>query len=624
MKIKRVYIGFVMKYLCVVLLLVSSTFSFAEKNIEKTSGMLKTLSEWQKGGPQSSRVLRVIYFTPKDKEPAKNFQKRWDGILLDFEKFFSVQMARAGFGNKTIALEKEGEHVKLHIVKGKSNDDGTYSYKTGGLIRKEVRDAMAARGINIDQETVLIVNNLSKTSPGKVEIYSPFYGQGANHKYGICHVMDCEFLSIEGLRDTKTKLQVKEHGGFRPFTMAKFNTTYIGGAIHELGHGLSLPHNKATSEEKHLGTALMGAGNYTYRQEWRNEGKGSFLTFAHALRLATHPLFSGSQKEMKIDAKGQYSDLKIDLEDKKIILSGMIKSNVPVCGIIAYNDAKGKSAFYQVNNDYDATTWISRVNAKGEFKISIADLKKDEFQIRLVAVFNNGATSTQKFHYKSTEKFNPDLSLAKKEIELYERNSFLKPVLMAYASGNKEQASKMAQDLLKGKVSDQLSSRLKYLIEASKKKKTQSKSLATVPAETKQVFLSDYKWDQAKVGWRRPLANMYRTENSKDTKLFLEIEGKFFSKGFYAHSPSVYTYNLNGKWNEFSTSFGFRDGASNTARFIIKGDGKVLFDSGVAVTNKVYSKSVSVKGVNKLELVVESIKSNGGCWTIWVNPILKR
>lgn len=613
-----------MKYLCVVLLLVSSTFSFAEKNIDKTSEMLKTLNEWQKGGPQSSKVLRVVYFTPKDREPAKDFQKRWDGILLDFEKFFSVQMARAGFGNKTIALEKEGEHVKLHIVKGNSNDDGTYSYKTGGLIRKEVKEALAKRGINMDEETVLIVNNLSKTSPGKVEIYSPFYGQGANHKYGICHVMDCEFLSIEGLRDTKTKIQVKEHGDFKPFTMAKFNTTYIGGAIHELGHGLSLPHNKATSEEKHLGTALMGAGNYTYRQEWRNEGKGSFLTFAHALRLATHPLFSGSQKDRQSEVKAQYNKLKISLEEGKIVLSGVLESNIKPCGIIAYNDAKGNSTNYQVNNDYDATTWISRINEKGEFKISISDLKKDQFQIRLVAVFNNGATATQKFHYKSPDRLNPDLSTAQKEIEMYRRDLFLKPALLAYASGDKEKASQLAKDILKGEVSQDLSDRLHYLCEVCQGKEKKQEKLSAVPAETKEVYLSDYKWDKAKVGWRKPLANIYQIENNKDTRLFLEIDGKLFTKGFYAHSPSVYTYSLEGKWNEFASSFGFRDGADNTARFIIKGDGKVLFDSGLTQPGNVYNKSLSVKGVNTLELIVEPIKSNGSCWTIWVNPVLKR
>ena len=613
-----------MKYLCVLVVFVLSTFCFGLENAEKTQAMLKELSQWQKNGPQSSKVLRVVYFTPRDRAPAKNYQTRWDGILKDFEKFFLTEMSRAGFGNKTLALEKEGENIKLHLVRGKSNDDGSYSYKSGGLIRKEVNAALLAKGINMDEETVLIVNNLSKTTEGKVEIYAPFYGQGANHKYGICHVMDCEFLSIEGLRDKKTKIQVKEHGDFKSFTLAKFNTTYIGGAIHELGHGLSLPHNKATSEEKHLGTALMGAGNYTYRQEWRNEGKGSFLTFAHALRLATHPLFSGSQKQLKNDVEAKYSQLNIESKHKTLVLSGVLESNIPACGIIAYNDAKGKSTNYQVNNDYDATTWISQVNEKGAFAINISDLKKDEFQIRLVAVFNNGATSSQRFHYHSTEPLNPDLSRARKEIELYERNMLLTPALLAYASKNRERAATLAEEVLQRKVSKGLSERLKYLIKICKSPAIKPKALIEVPEDIKQVYLSDYKWTQAKVGWRKARANIYGIENNKDKKLFLEIDGQLFSKGLYAHAPSIYTYNLNAKWNEFTTSFGFRDGADNTARFIIKGDGQVLFDSGVAETKKIYSKSVDVNGVNKLELIVEPIASKSGSWTIWVNPILKR
>ena len=109
----------------------------------------------------------------------------------------------------------------------------------------------------------------------KVQIYSPYYGMGANQNKGICFVADSDWLNIDGLKvdKTNTKIQVKEHRGYEPFTLARFNTTYIGGTIHELGHGLSLPHNLATKLESSNGTALMGAGNYTYRQEWREEGK---------------------------------------------------------------------------------------------------------------------------------------------------------------------------------------------------------------------------------------------------------------------------------------------------------------------------------------------------------------
>ena len=603
-------------------LMMLSLFSAAD--IKKQAEIMnKQLSEWQKDGPKSSKVLRVVYFTPKDKAPAKDYQKRWNAILKDFESFFAVEMKRNGFGNKTISLEKEGENIKLHVVQGKSNDDGTYSYKSGGLIRKEVKEALAAKGIDMAQETVLIVNNLSKVEKDKVTIYSPFYGQGANQKYGVCHAMDCELLSVEGLRDSKTKIMVKEHGDFKPFTMAKFNTTYIGGTIHELGHGLSLPHNKATSHEKHLGTALMGSGNYTYRKEWLNEGKGTFLTFAHALRLATHPLFSGSQKDREREIEAHYSKLKIEYKDNKIHIKGALESNIPACGILAYNDAKGRSKIFQVNNDYDAKPWTSAINEKGEFSIAISDLAKGMFQIRLVAVFNNGATKVEKFHYFSEKKDSPDLKRANQELSSYFRNRIMKPVLLKYASGDKSSAAKMAREVLKAQESKDILERLNYLIELCENPKS-LKNLEQVPAETKKVFLSDYKWASAKVGWRRPIANQYRIQNNRDSNVFLEIKGQFYKKGFYAHSPSNYTYELAGKWKELSTSFGFRDGGNNNAYFIIKGDGKVLYKSPETEPEKVYSKTVNVEGVKKLELIVEPVETNSSSWTIWVNPELSR
>ena len=132
---------------------------------------------------------------------------------------------------------------------------------------------MRAKEINPEEETLLIVCALSKTEGKKVTIYSPYYGMGANHNKGICFTADMEWLSIDGLRPDPNKivLQVKEHRNYEPFTLNRFNTVYIGGTIHELGHGLSLPHNLATKNESIRGTALMGAGNYTYRREWNSK-----------------------------------------------------------------------------------------------------------------------------------------------------------------------------------------------------------------------------------------------------------------------------------------------------------------------------------------------------------------
>ena len=90
--------------------------------------------------------------------------------------------------------------LKLHQVRGKSKDDGSYTYKSGGKIREEVFASLKKKGINPNRETILIVCGLSKTEGKKVTIYSPYYGMGANHNRGICFTADMEWLSVEGLK----------------------------------------------------------------------------------------------------------------------------------------------------------------------------------------------------------------------------------------------------------------------------------------------------------------------------------------------------------------------------------------------------------------------------------------
>ena len=46
----------------------------------------------------------------------------------------------------------------------------------------------------------------------------------------------------------------------------------------------------------------MGSGNYTYGNELRKEGKGSFLSPTDALKLASVPLFNGVETSLPPDA----------------------------------------------------------------------------------------------------------------------------------------------------------------------------------------------------------------------------------------------------------------------------------------------------------------------------------
>ena len=189
----------------------------------------------------------MVYFHPKDREPLKDYAKRWDGIMSDIQDFFRTEMKRLGYDHVSMGLERQNKMLKIHKVRG-SKGEKSYNYKSGAEIRKEVFRALRNKNINPEIETLLVVCGLSRTQGKKVTIYSPYYGMGADHNKGICFTADMEWLSVDGLRPDPQNiiLEVKEHRDYEPFTLGRFNTVYIGGTIHELGHGLSLPHNLAT------------------------------------------------------------------------------------------------------------------------------------------------------------------------------------------------------------------------------------------------------------------------------------------------------------------------------------------------------------------------------------------
>ena len=398
----------------------ADTFGWANFSTQREQAkyISNQLKKWNNKTPNlRDKPLRVIYFHAKDRKPLKNHLERWDGILSDIQNFFRSEMSRLGYNQVTISLEKENGILKLHEIQGTQNE-GNYTYKSGGKIRGEVFKALRAKGINPEAETLLIVCALSKTEGKKVTIYSPYYGMGANHNKGICFTADMEWLSIDGLRPDPNKivLQVKEHRNYEPFTLNRFNTVYIGGTIHELGHGLSLPHNLATKNESIRGTALMGAGNYTYRREWNSKQKGSFLTHSSAIRLLVHPLFRGTSSRAKNSPSLKYKALTLSFKNGIIQINGQIETDIPAIAMIAYNDRENKGQRgYMVNNNYDATSWTSVLSPTNEFHLAVGDLGNGNHQIRLLSVHMNGATETKRIHYSMKDGM-PDLNRASKEI----------------------------------------------------------------------------------------------------------------------------------------------------------------------------------------------------------------
>src|SRR5262249_8203089 len=149
-------------------------------------------------------------------------------------------------------------------------------------------------GILLEHETVLIFCHLATydEKAGTFRHHSPYFGAWSQQS-GLCYAADWSTQDLNNLKKTQPKLNDGEYGDM---SLGKHTTIFLGGIAHELGHAFALPHCGERWDEKALGTSLMGVGNHTYREELRGEGKGSFLTMASALRLASRPLFNGSVK----------------------------------------------------------------------------------------------------------------------------------------------------------------------------------------------------------------------------------------------------------------------------------------------------------------------------------------
>jgi len=589
-----------------------------ERQQSLAKGLARRISAVHDAAPRTGNVLRVVYFHPADVEPQGNYQKRINRIMLDIQGFYRSEMKRNGFGDRTFPLEMKGDELTIHLVKGKE-PAAQYRHESGGNVRREVQAALAGR-MNLDREYVLIFNGLCrKLGENRYFFHAPYYGDSrSDYRRGLCHVADCELMDTLHLTDMKNRIQYEEHYGKRDQTLAEFNTFYLGGIAHELGHGLGLPHNREKEwERQRKGTALMGGGNLTYRREkW--DGKGSFLTLASCTRLASHPLFTGSNRGRDVDVRSAIASLEFDARGQALLVSGQLRANIDAYAVIAYTNPRGERedpAADWINADYDALTWVSEVK-DGIFAIDAGDHRPGQYALRLTFCHVNGATSNYTFSYHASSKGEP---LA----DELNGNWHLQRAERAFMDGRKEQAARLAEAALPKVGGMTAEEKLKHLIDLAKGRTPRDPAKVTADS----VYLSELQWVTAEVGWGKPCRDQYYCEERIKDAVFLELDGVFYKRGLYAHAPSRYVFALTKKWTTFEATTGLQRGAGpfGSAVFIVMGDDKVLYQSELVKGNTTVDLSVDVQGVDTLELMVESGKQgNARCWSVWGNPRLSR
>lgn len=569
------------------------------------------LEAWEKTNPvRGDRILRIVYWTPADREPAPRFRERLSEIMLDIQAWYGREMARNGFPGRTFKLPVGPDGLLDIVVARGDKSRPNYSGETGGEIRADSEKALKAKGITANDETILIFCNLTDWDPEKRTAggSSPYYAGGTTRS-GTAWQSDAPILNLADI--TNVKEEDKVSGQYGKTTLGRFNSIFIGGIAHELGHALSMPHDVERPDQAGWGKALMGSGNRTYGEELRSvevnesKGKGSFLPLADALRLASHPSFSGSIKGLNLPANAKLSDVKITTSGKDITYSGRVAGDPPVYAVIAYFDPAG-------GGDYDATTASAVPDKQGRFTLSTTALTPGRSgELRVVALQANGASDSQAYPYAVRRDGTVDLSQ-------WNTQQQLEPLAAAVKANDRAGVEAALKKLEAENAPKNILEIARVQLAAFDKK-----PLPT-PAEAAgdRLFLSEAKPSEAKVGWLRPTYNRLPSEGNSP---LLAAGGKYYARGIFAHAPARHVYDLGGKWKRLTGIAGAPEGKDPSVVFVIAGDGKELWRSKMIRQGQTVPFGVDVQGVTTLELRVEDGgNGNGNDWAAWFDPELTR
>jgi hypothetical protein len=571
---------------------------------------LAILDGWQGKDPErAERAVHLVLWTPSDRDPAPRYRERLSAIFEETRAFYAREMERNGLGPRTIRLVKDADGLsRIHLVRG-AEPYANYELKSGSKIRGECVPVLRAAGLDPEKETIVIFCNMSNWDAEKRSMSqnSPYYASGTNRN-GTAWQVDSPLLDLALLETREPMLQDGQYGRISP---GRYNSIFIGGVIHELGHALGLPHNRERPDQRELwGSALMGAGNRTYGEDRRGEGKGTFLTLAEALRLASHPVFCGSVKGFDVKADAKLMDVKLASHGKRFTFSGRVVADPPAYAIIGYTDPAGGS-------NYDATTATAVPDRDGKFVLDCTALKPGSGAVLHVIVAQaNGAMSS--FASFGREPQYPYFVQSDGTVDL--TASLAKEQLATLVSAvNAKRAEEAAMEL---RNLEQSGADAKLLEVARTLAGTLEARPGPAPAdaEGETCALSDVATTEASVGYGRPVSNRL-----PEAEPLLAAGGRLFAKGLYAHAPARHVWSLGGKWGRVTGIAAVAEGHDGSVVMSIVADGRELWHSARLREGETSPFGLSVKDAQNLELIVSDAgDGNRSDWGLWLEPTLQR
>jgi hypothetical protein len=360
-------------------IILTGLFSCSKKELSEETSPNNGTKYKEIGFETHQKNLNIIYFVPKDNPEVPDYKNRLSRLLIYFQEYIKEEMDRNGFGKKTFGLSVDSSDanspkVNIITIHGKLGEKD-YDYESATTILNEINSYKEQHPKEFSSEYHNLIILPERSDKGR----QPFFGWGKS-----CFALDNPNIRVEEIKTT--------------------TSNYIGGMLHELGHGLNLPHNKAkVSEQKTLGTSLMGAGNNTFGR------KPTFITEQSAAILNRNEVFQSESKMEFYELIESSLDIRLGYNsDSKVIqIDGNFQTDKKVVSILYLLDPNVENEGTGGNHDYNAIGWQKPAPSDNNLKMDIPtnELEHTEdipYELRVTLVFENGTlnTDTFLFHFK--------------------------------------------------------------------------------------------------------------------------------------------------------------------------------------------------------------------------------
>ncbi|WP_175636159.1 hypothetical protein [Pedobacter ghigonis] len=328
----------------------------------------------------NTKNLNIVMFVPTDNPALSDYKTRLTGLMVHFQNWFHTEMLRYGY-DKYMGLSKIDSTGLVRFIEiPAAGPQADYPYSSSVSATKILNEIAAYKATHASEfsnssHTLILLPQRTDVAAGD----QPFYGYGKN-----CFAVDNANMAVDKIPNP--------------------SSNYLGGMLHELGHGLNLPHDHAkyASEQPTLGTSLMGSGNVSF-----SKGQPTFLTEVDAAILNRNEIF---QDPLPLEIPYEAATTTISANasfnstNQTINLSGSFTSDKEVSDVLVYLDPNVNNEGVGTNKDYNAVTWRFNPGASqtlsGSMPLSELYYKNNEtYELKAKLLLKNGNTITQTYSF---------------------------------------------------------------------------------------------------------------------------------------------------------------------------------------------------------------------------------